>query len=288
MLGVTIIALALAGAIVGGYLAGIDSVEHEVMRFNELADVSALYEYDSNPQYIEYDPSSNYTGYFSSDTGEYWPENEVEFTDSTTVNQYRINLQPGDTRTDSITLQTSYTTQGKTYSAERTRFIYQYDPDENSTYSHTYSYTIKDLAEALGYSGKYLTMTSTNTPTDWSDPDDFFIDFAPISKTVTNVADERLPYVYNPEYTIPPDYVAYKYAIYPILGCVYDQTSGTVNLYYDVELTKVAFTGIYASEVMIWFDVPGEDFVGNGLTVLSETPRPAKYLNPNYGVQLKE
>ncbi len=155
MLGVTIIALAIAGAIVGGYLGGIESVEHDVTKFNYLADVSGLYDYDTNPQYIEYDPSSNYTGYYSTTTGEYWPTNGVEFTPNEVegrpvVNNYKIIEPPISVET------TVEDVSGETFetetAVEHVRYIHYYS---EQTPGLTYSdwegrpVTLKTLIDTL-------------------------------------------------------------------------------------------------------------------------------------------
>lgn len=289
MLGVVTVTLALAFALLGSWALSTDVTEREVTVFNPLADVTPLFEGTMAPEYIDYSPSTNYTGYYTDETivnGTIY-FGGVDYTESNSVNQFRVKLPPSDSETDQYIMQDSYTTAGRTYNAEDTRFIYQYAPGQNqSTYTHTYSYSIHDLAQALGYSGQYLTITSTNTPTDWSDPDDRFVDFVPIYKTVTNVADERVAYVYNPEYTIPSDDPAIKYRIYPILGCVYDQVANTVSLYYDTDLTKIAYAGIAATDVYIWFDDLGEDYLDNKITVVAETLQPTKYMDPSKGVEL--
>ena len=107
MLGVIIMALALSGAIFGSYLAGIEPQENDVVRYNYLADVSGLFDYDKSPQFIEFDPSSNYTGYYSEDSkkasgpGYYFASDQVGYTSSINpntgqprVNNYKLDLEP--------------------------------------------------------------------------------------------------------------------------------------------------------------------------------------------------
>ena len=53
MLGVVIIALAIAGALFGGYLAGIDTEEVEVTKYDYLADVTGLFDYDEFQKLIK-------------------------------------------------------------------------------------------------------------------------------------------------------------------------------------------------------------------------------------------
>lgn len=106
MLGVVIIAIALAVALFGSYLAGVTPQEESVIKYNYLADVSGEFKYDQSPQYIDFDPSTNYTGYYSNesyselDKKYYFAEDEVGFSLSQTedgkkiVNNYRVDLKP--------------------------------------------------------------------------------------------------------------------------------------------------------------------------------------------------
>lgn len=104
MLGVTVLCIALAGALFGGYLAGVDTIEEPAVDYEYLADVSGLFDYDRSPNYIDFDSSTNYTGYFSRTTGEYFPENRVSFTEYDGVNNYRINNAPVETISMVLTL----------------------------------------------------------------------------------------------------------------------------------------------------------------------------------------
>ncbi len=100
MLGVVIVALAIAGALFVSYLAGVDETQHEVTKYDYLADVNLLFEYDEEPQYISYDPSTNYTGYYSQDsyylyTGKYYfPQGQMDFSPNSKVNNYKITFKP--------------------------------------------------------------------------------------------------------------------------------------------------------------------------------------------------
>lgn len=108
MLGVVIIALAMVTAFAGAYLAGITSSTEEVVKYNYLADVNGLFETEQYPQYIEFDPSTNYTGYYSEDSkkpheeGYFFAEDQVGFTAYTDgkgnprANNYKLDVHPED------------------------------------------------------------------------------------------------------------------------------------------------------------------------------------------------
>lgn len=93
MLGVVVICIALAGALFGAYLAGIDTEEREYTAYEYLADMSGEFEYDQSPQFIDFDPNTNYIGYYSTDTGDAFPQDKVDFVRyEGGVNNYAIKL----------------------------------------------------------------------------------------------------------------------------------------------------------------------------------------------------
>lgn len=93
MLGVTVICIALAGALFGAYLAGIETDEHEITAYEYLADMSGEFEFDQSPQYIDFDPNTNYIGYYSTDTGNMFPLEKVDFVEyQGGANNYAIKL----------------------------------------------------------------------------------------------------------------------------------------------------------------------------------------------------
>lgn len=102
MLGVVVVAVAIGAALFASYFAGIESVEHDVVKYNELADVTGLFDTETSPQYVDYDPSSNYTGYYSEETysdfdGKYHFDKDRVYYESTRdgkVNNYKISFKP--------------------------------------------------------------------------------------------------------------------------------------------------------------------------------------------------
>lgn len=100
MLGVVVVALAIAGALFISYFAGVDETQNEVMKYEYMTDISSLFEYDTEPTYIEYDPTTNYTGYYSTNSHsqelnkDFFAIEEVDFTPSNYVNNYTIVQKP--------------------------------------------------------------------------------------------------------------------------------------------------------------------------------------------------
>lgn len=88
MFGACICVLALLGTAIGGFVLNIDEDQREVTEYNYVADVSGLFSYSDAPEYIAYNPSSNYVGY---------TPGAVEYTQSSTANNFRYIIQDGDT-----------------------------------------------------------------------------------------------------------------------------------------------------------------------------------------------
>lgn len=97
--GACICVLALLGTAIGGFVLNIEQDTRQVTRFDYIADISGLFSYTDAPDYINYNPSSNYVGYSSGD---------VIYAPSTTVNNYRYVVSEGT----STTLVNTIITQG--------------------------------------------------------------------------------------------------------------------------------------------------------------------------------
>lgn len=98
--GACVVVLALLGTVLAGFVTDIEKTTVSVTNFNYVTDVSGLFTYEQAPEYIDYSPSSNYTGY----TG------EVIYTaTSSGVNQYRYVTSQGETATVTKTVDGSQT-----------------------------------------------------------------------------------------------------------------------------------------------------------------------------------
>ncbi len=201
MLGVVIIALAMVVAFAGAYLAGITASSEEVVKYNYLADVNGLFDTEQYPQYIEFDPSTNYTGYYSEESknqheeGYYFAEDQVGYVpnvdryDEPRVNNYRLDLEPeayDDGTVDVSDLESTYHT-SDLYVPYVLYYNYRTATNENVE-KEAYMYYINKLngtfctttlAEFLDYmnlheSGEYL-LTATGVPSDGnSSPNEVF------------------------------------------------------------------------------------------------------------------
>ena len=88
--GAVVIVLALIGTIVLGYCTDVTKVEGVRTDYDYITDITGLFETEQVPEYIEYNPNSNYVGY----TG------PVVYDVSSQPNNYRYEIAPGETSTD--------------------------------------------------------------------------------------------------------------------------------------------------------------------------------------------
>lgn len=92
-LGAAVVVLAIMASILMGYFASIDGEERTYTDYNYITDVSGLFNYSDTPQYIEYDPASNYTGYYQNDV----QMGGLNYTLSELANNFRITIEKDPT-----------------------------------------------------------------------------------------------------------------------------------------------------------------------------------------------
>lgn len=95
ILGVIIVVVALMGTIFGGYLMNVHQEQVTTTNYDPVTDVTSLFNFTEQPDYIEYNPAKNYTGYSLSNgsgTG-------VDYTSSPNINQYYMSSTTSSTIT---------------------------------------------------------------------------------------------------------------------------------------------------------------------------------------------
>ena len=95
VVGVVIVVIALFGTIFAGYFLNVDQETVTVTKYDRVTDVSSLFNYTEQPDYIEYNPAKNYTGYQLSDGS----SNGVDYTHASGVNQYPMSTTSSTTIT---------------------------------------------------------------------------------------------------------------------------------------------------------------------------------------------
>ena len=93
--GVVIVVIALFGTIFAGYFLNVDQETVTVTNYDRVTDVSSLFTYTQQPDYVEYNPAKNYTGYQLSDLS----AKGVSYTQASGVNQYPMTTASSTTIT---------------------------------------------------------------------------------------------------------------------------------------------------------------------------------------------
>ena len=67
MLGLCISVCAVMGMVMSGFILSVDEYDRTVIGYEYVTDVSGLFDYSDQPTFVEYNPSANWTGYYTSD-----------------------------------------------------------------------------------------------------------------------------------------------------------------------------------------------------------------------------
>ena len=88
--GACVVVLAILGTAMGGFFLSLERTTETVESYNYITDVSGLFDYTNEPEYVEYNPSTNYVGYISGSA-------DPQYEQTTQANNYRYILdQPPD------------------------------------------------------------------------------------------------------------------------------------------------------------------------------------------------
>lgn len=96
MAGCMIVVVALLGTVLAGFCLDVSKETRPTTDYDYVTDVTGLFDIGQAPQYIEYSPSTNFTGFADI--------NAMDYSWSSTPNAYRVMLDPGPTMTTSITV----------------------------------------------------------------------------------------------------------------------------------------------------------------------------------------
>lgn len=312
MLGVVIVALALTGALFGGYLAGAHAETHDVTKYNYLADISGLFEYDQSPQYISFDPSSNYTGYYSDNTystsltppGYYFDQDKVGFVKNvnsqgnTQVNNYMITQNrviSGDLSTDLTSLTIDNSTTG-TWIVN-----YRYTDTPASVSWNGTPPTMADVLDAMELTASNMSVRISLGNADWDletadqDNNRVFGNIMIVPKAWYNtIGGREWAYIVSPNQDI--QYFSNLYPnttfYYPYQSFEIDLASKTVKGYLNDDFTRYDGKNWNTSDVLVLFGpnnaTASKLILSNDMGYNTITNNEPIYLNPNYGVWMKE
>lgn len=293
-LGVVVVIVALVGMLMGSWVMSMDVTEEEVTKYNALTEIGGLFESEKTPTFTDYNPSTNYTGYYTSISviGDTTYFDGVDFTEATNPNNFRVQGAPIsttvdhdfdlDTLTPTDTVRVSYfSTNAQTWNQ---RIM---DDDANTM-------TMAEIAEALGYvSGNVkLTINNAQDPEDYSDFSDyvvFYTDDMIAGSGVFHGVWFKNPsltgylYQYGVNHSMGPNFVTTSSEVSnPIMGAVWDGIS--VTLYYDAECTRPVGTYTADAVSIAWGGTTGTASLNDVVDlVYLELPYP-EYMDPSKGV----
>lgn len=278
-LGVVVLILAITCTLGVSWVMSMDVNEVEVTKYKELTDINSEFQTEKTPEYIVYNPSTNYTGYYTDDS----IVNNVRYFDGvgyahSTPNNYRLNLKPTSSYEGSKDL---------TQLAASNHGTLQYLWDNNSAFKvcTPYMLTIDDLITAWNY-GSYDEVTILNDQSiDWSDPTNW-VGFVPNNwigqnyGSIINIKDPSL----TPD--LSGTYQSWTWNN-PIVVCKYNAVSKTVELFYDADMTRSAGIFTPSSVYIMWGDTGSYAFsLGTSVDVKAyDFPNP-EYMDPSKGVNL--
>lgn len=103
MAGVCITTLAIMGMVLSGYALSVQESERVVTGYEYITDVSGLFEYSQDPQYVTYNPAENWTGFYTTDQN---VTGGIDFKGSGAANSYPIKQPSTQLSSESTDLKT--------------------------------------------------------------------------------------------------------------------------------------------------------------------------------------
>lgn len=278
-LGVCLVIVAIVLTVGASYVLSMDVEEREVTRYSQVAELTGLFDSEQSPAYINYNPSTNYTGYYTDESTKYF--DGVKATTTLQPNQYRLNLAPESDTTGELDLSdVSYT--------GTLRLHYWYDANETQRSVDVNRILVSDLITALGTSAEVVTITSDTG--NWTTGG--FFTFYLADNVSSGNADLRAPNVsgmltFSEGGRLIPWGNAEQVPT-PILGGVIDSSTNTIVLYSDADLRTSIGTFTASSVYVLWNNDHSGAFKLGSSGEMRETDYPPRtFMDIRSGVQLE-
>lgn len=94
MLGMCITIVAIMGMVLAGFALSVQQSERVVTGYDYVTDVSGLFDYSDDPQYVAYNPSANWTGFYTTEPG---VTDGIDYSISPSANSYPIGQETTQT-----------------------------------------------------------------------------------------------------------------------------------------------------------------------------------------------
>ena len=290
-LGAMVLIIALVATIVGSWALSMDVTEKETTQYNYLTELTGLFDTEQAPTYIEYNPSTNYTGYYTDPETKYF--DGVDYTQADQRNQYRLKLAPSATY-PSQSVDLSQLSSDSDYTLD---FYYWTD---NSSHSDTND-------------ANHIKLSTLITDMTWTSLDEIILisDFSSwtssgfitfytpemLDRTFASLIDGRHTLALkNPNLTgdltinsLVGNTVPAAQVLNPVLACKYDSETGYAELYYDLDMNYSL--GIYSPEsvYLVWSNSTSSSFhLGNTINMEGADYPDPRYMDIRQGVQVNE
>lgn len=300
------VGVAIAAAIVMTVALDVDQTTRDVTTYEYVTTTTGLFEYDKTPQYIDYDLSKNYTGYYTSASDPYWggvgTNGDGYYASETNVNRYPLNLEPTAVYDSTVNL----ANQGLSNAVNDLNVTF-FGPNGQGTISMN-PYPVENHINSAVTSGVYnATLSSLITALGISN-----YDYIDISCTSSSISD-RILFTTQDDYTKrgTDSRVAYTlsenintYSQYTpfygttvdtkiaCLSCRINMITGSVTLYSTPTPQDGAFVKTLSSTsdcVIVFSGASGIVNVGGfgvNLDIDAEKIQPAQYLDISKGVRV--
>lgn len=176
MLGLCIVVLSLLIGVAGTILLNVDKTPVNTTDYDYITDITGLFDASQEPQYLNFNPASNYTGYTNTVTSQYNPTGLV-FTSTGSANNYRVDTAlalpsagPSGTLDNNTSIGTipnynDYVTYGLTYDEVYDQFGSAYLSNAKISYLSTWVNSV--FGDITSYSKIEVNFSypATHTPT---------------------------------------------------------------------------------------------------------------------------
>ena len=107
-LGACIVGVALLGGLLLGSIANVDTHTENTTAYEYKTDITGLFDVSQAPQYLDFNPATNYTGYTNTDTANIYDPPGIYYTSTNIANNYRMTtVNPGSSNSHSGTVNNS-------------------------------------------------------------------------------------------------------------------------------------------------------------------------------------
>lgn len=290
MLGVAVVTFAIAAALLGSWVMSLDVEDKTVTVFDPVTDITPLFDSELAPAYTDYNPSTNYTGYYTQSTtiNDVRYFGGVDYQTADRPNNFKLNMPPIEAHSGTATLSNEST------AYNRQVWLNWWSTEDGGSYSFSDSIKSHHLTDVIAgitsqTTGK-ITLKSGAGP-DITGETDTHLDLDWIIFGNINVYRGDHNYYFATQERIDRwqgTFPSYEQTL--SLSCIADMDRNIATLFYDNEC-KQRICDLTLDQVIVF--CRGGYMIGNHLELSSTCdydfaafPDPT-YMNPSRGVEIE-